>query len=289
CKMNPTDNIEKFIKNSTLNTNPQMDESVLNEILTAQEKSTSVGNQPSIWRIIMKNRITKFTAAAVIIIAVIMVLYSFNGSVGITTSAFASELAQVQKNMHNKSWIHGKYEYTQEGELCSYEYWESFDRTWCASKYSNGPIAIIDWKNKKNITYYPDSNTIKISPSNPLIINGNKPITEPADLLDDLLEPLAQTGGKITRQRGKHNGQDVDIYQIERSNDYNNTIRKGNLYVDIQRRLPIGIDIVEVDSEGQITITINGSFDFPKTGPQTIYDLGAPKSAKIIEHKIEIK
>ena len=283
--------MEKFIKKASLNTNPQMDQTVLNEILTVQNQSkntTSAGTQPSLWRIIMKNRITKFTAAAALIIGVIMALYSFNGSVGITTSALASELAQVQKNMHKKSWIHGKYEYTQEGELCSYEHWESFDRSWCASKYSNGPITIIDWKNNKNITYYPDSNTIQISPSNPLIINGNKPITEPADLLDEL-ETLAQAGGKITRQRGKHNGQDVDIYHIERSNDYNNTIRKGHLYVDIQRRLPIGIDIVEVDSEGQITITINGSFDFPETGPQTIYDLGAPKSAKIIEQKLEIK
>lgn len=75
--MNPTDNIEKFIKKASLNTNPERDETVLNEVLGAQEKSkitNPAASQPNIRRIIMNNRIAKFSitvAAAVIIVAII--------------------------------------------------------------------------------------------------------------------------------------------------------------------------------------------------------------------------
>jgi outer membrane lipoprotein-sorting protein len=82
--MKTAENIEKLIKEffktkkSSAATSSQMDEKVLGDAMAAFEKSkinTSAEIEPSVWRIIMKSRITKLTVAAVIIAAVIIGSY----------------------------------------------------------------------------------------------------------------------------------------------------------------------------------------------------------------------
>lgn len=69
------------------------------DIQDFQEQTRHSGiNNPvltNIWRTIMKNRITKFAAAAVIIIALLICINQFGGSVDVSSVA----LAQVAKNM----------------------------------------------------------------------------------------------------------------------------------------------------------------------------------------------
>jgi hypothetical protein len=71
--MSPADKIKKFIKNIKINTDPDTNQKVLNELLVelASSKRSADTYQLGIWRIIMNNRMTKFAAAAVIIIAVL--------------------------------------------------------------------------------------------------------------------------------------------------------------------------------------------------------------------------
>jgi hypothetical protein len=71
--MNPLRNTENQLKNFDIQTNVEIDKLVLNEVLHAQEeyqKSKSDKFKPNVWRIIMKSKLTKLAAAAVIIIAV---------------------------------------------------------------------------------------------------------------------------------------------------------------------------------------------------------------------------
>ena len=79
--MKTAEKIEKLIKaffktkKSSVAISSQMDEKILGDALAAFEKSkinTSAQLQPSVWRIIMKSRMTKFSVAAVIVIAVII-------------------------------------------------------------------------------------------------------------------------------------------------------------------------------------------------------------------------
>ncbi len=71
--MKPEDNIKKLYEKAAVNTNPEMDEAVLGKILTAQAK-------PNIWRLIMKNPVIKFAAAAIVIAgAFILFIYSTDG------------------------------------------------------------------------------------------------------------------------------------------------------------------------------------------------------------------
>ncbi|HUU16537.1 MAG TPA: hypothetical protein VMW72_05260 [Sedimentisphaerales bacterium] len=82
--MRPAENIEKLIKNINIDTNAKKDEAVLGDVLEAFEKSkvkkTSAIEQ-NIWRIIMKSRITKIAAAAVIITAAMLSINFLDKSV----------------------------------------------------------------------------------------------------------------------------------------------------------------------------------------------------------------
>jgi len=82
--MKPANRIKTFFKNAAIRTNPKMDEAVLNEVLMAQEQAKEKESaivQPTIWRTIMKSPITKLAAAAVLIIAVLIAVHQFVGSV----------------------------------------------------------------------------------------------------------------------------------------------------------------------------------------------------------------
>jgi hypothetical protein len=82
--MKPADNIKKFFKNATVNTNPKTDKTVFDGMLIAHEKTQSTNSaatKPNIRKIIMKSPITKLAAAAVIILAAGIFLYITNSMV----------------------------------------------------------------------------------------------------------------------------------------------------------------------------------------------------------------
>ena len=79
--MKSADEIKKFFKNAAINTNPKMDETILNKVLIANKKTTnskSAEIEPNIRKIIMKSPITKVAAAAVIVIAVFIGIEQFD-------------------------------------------------------------------------------------------------------------------------------------------------------------------------------------------------------------------
>lgn len=85
--MRPTENIEKLIKNTNIETNARTDDVVLDEVVRAFEESKKLApsevegkesaiTQPSIWRIIMKSRMTKLAAVAAVVL--LFSLFSVN-------------------------------------------------------------------------------------------------------------------------------------------------------------------------------------------------------------------
>ena len=88
--MRPSEDVKRLIKNVPVNTNVQRDNEILDDILNTFEQSEntkSVYLQPSLWRIIMKSRVSKF-AAAIIVVGVVL---SFLASEGLNTPAWAIE------------------------------------------------------------------------------------------------------------------------------------------------------------------------------------------------------
>ena len=71
--MKSADEIKKFFKNAAINTNPEMDDAVLNKVFIAHKKTTNTKSAAivqNLWRTIMKNSITKCAAVLAIVIGV---------------------------------------------------------------------------------------------------------------------------------------------------------------------------------------------------------------------------
>lgn len=82
--MRPTENMENRIKNANIVINGETDKKIFNHILQSFKKSKayeSATAPPNMWRIIMKSKITKYAAVAVIIIGVIVGNNYFRGSI----------------------------------------------------------------------------------------------------------------------------------------------------------------------------------------------------------------
>ncbi|MFC1782937.1 outer membrane lipoprotein carrier protein LolA [Planctomycetota bacterium] len=65
-------------------------------MLEETKNQPTAAPQPNIQRIIMQNKLTKYAAAAVIIIMVITGLYMFDGSIGMTSIAWADVIKQIE-------------------------------------------------------------------------------------------------------------------------------------------------------------------------------------------------
>ena len=92
--MVPADDIEQLVKNTRAETSTATDEQILAAAQSALESAAPA--QPNIWRTIMKNRITKFAAAAVILIAVMIGINQFGGSIDGAGVAWGEVLKQVE-------------------------------------------------------------------------------------------------------------------------------------------------------------------------------------------------
>ncbi|MGA2915395.1 MAG: hypothetical protein ABSE89_05155 [Sedimentisphaerales bacterium] len=93
--MNSRENIEKLIKDLVLPLSGNADRLILNDMLTAYKETETTKPadlQPGVWRIIMKSKITKFAAAAIIIIAAVLTINIFNKSV--PTASAATQVLQ---------------------------------------------------------------------------------------------------------------------------------------------------------------------------------------------------
>ena len=101
--MSSVKKIKRLFAKSDVTVNSKVDDRIINDALTAfdkSEKTKPVSAEHNIWRIIMKNRITKLAASAVIIIAILFGLKLIGGP-DMTNVAWA-ELVQRVEQSHDE-------------------------------------------------------------------------------------------------------------------------------------------------------------------------------------------
>jgi len=97
--MKSIEDVKKLFKNAAIGTNPKMDQTVLDKILTAHEitaNTKSAAIEPNIRRIIMKSPITKLVAAAVIIALVVLGLFELTGTENTSGVVWADVVRKVE-------------------------------------------------------------------------------------------------------------------------------------------------------------------------------------------------
>ncbi|HUT28216.1 MAG TPA: hypothetical protein VMX13_00380 [Sedimentisphaerales bacterium] len=100
--MKSADEIERLAKKIRIRTSDAIRERILSDAEAALVSSTKKGEEVlepslSIWRTIMKSRITRLAAAAVIVIAVMVGLHYYAGPIGVTSVALGDVLRNVEQ------------------------------------------------------------------------------------------------------------------------------------------------------------------------------------------------
>ena len=150
--MSPAYTIKKFIKNVKINTDPDTNQKVLNELLGELDSSKPSADtyQPVIWSILMSNKVTKFAAAAAIIIAV---LFGLN----IIGNGGSVALAEVLENIM---------------DISAYSYWM---RTSSADTSDYSEFRILSSKDygQRSDVYVPDkiSGEVKLFTSTYIVLS----------------------------------------------------------------------------------------------------------------------
>ena len=83
--MQPADDIKRLIDESRITSSSQVDRRILADALTDLEKrqaDRATGPRPGVWRIVMRSKVTKLAAAAVIVIAVLLALHFVGNPLG---------------------------------------------------------------------------------------------------------------------------------------------------------------------------------------------------------------
>lgn len=274
--MSSAKKIKKLFAKSGLMVNSKIDDRIISDALTALEKSEktqSVSAELNIWRIIMKSKITKLAAAAMIIVAIIIGVNQFGGSIDLATIAFAD----ISEAMENVPWMHHINRGFEKGIT---EQWFGFKTKIHALKNAYGTVTFWNIKDHKKYEYDPENNSITID----YAYEDDFP-SSPVSFLEDVQKMLKEQGLEIITKETEYNGQRVQLQEIlppERPNKWGESYIL-RLYIQPDTKLLLAGQVKGTDSKGNTIFDGNITFSYPQTGPADIYDLGVPRDAQIID------
>ena len=286
--MKPADRLKKLIKERHYEADAETHDKALGRFLQAVDahlEQKSVPSEPKMWRRIMKSRITKLAAAAAILVGAYVVVHLSGGSIDIATVTFA----EIRENMRAMPWLHAVAKVKQaagtEMVETGYEIWVSLERQLAVLKDSGGKVMFQDDLEHIAQAYDPNTETITVLRDKGL--NWNKSLSSVGDIPGAVVNAYEEAGEKVVRETGRYKGKDVLIFRMSARLVETGPISDGmdvnvEMGVDAERRVVVFINQQAFDKDGKLTEEVNVQVDYPETGPQTIYDVGVPRAAKIV-------
>jgi hypothetical protein len=122
-----------------------------------------------------------------------------------------------------------------------------------------------------------DSNTITISYPTEDALAGLGGVLE---FPKQILKLFDDTSGKIVQETGKYKGKDSKIYKM--SGFLGGMDMRVEMIVDMDKNILLFINQKAFEKDGTLKMEANGYFDYPENGPNNIYEVGVPTSAKIV-------
>jgi hypothetical protein len=287
--MRPADNINELIKKLKLKASADLDKRVHDDIsaaLTESEKTKSVQPEPNIWRIIMKSRISKLAAAAVIIISVLFGL-EFIGRPDMASVAWgevAKKVEQIESFIfQQKISITSVAEGTtiQESELTTYV---SLEYGLRQDTYMNGQVF--------SISYVPLEGTIitGVWPSRKKYVRMSTTEEQmrkthdqsnPKGMIKEFMSfEHIQLGRKII------DGVEADGIEVNDPNFLSFVFESvvGRLWVDVETNLPVRTEIRGVTGDGSIeTKIVAYDFDWDAEPKPSVFEPNIPDDYTLLE------
>ena len=235
--MSSAEKIKKLFAKSDVTVNSKVDDRIVSNALTALEKSEktkSVSAEPNMWRMIVRSRLTKLAAAAVVIIAVVI---SFNQFVGPTTNV---ALAEVTSRFAQVDYVH-VYWLKSRGDALfrQFEAW-----------YAHGKLVM---RGDKGGMSYDDGRTRQSFDE-----QGRRTVKEPSFFAEgqtfvELFSAglLSDENEQLSQQTPTNVGDDFLIYEVDPPPEWDGSEWLENISVTVGKNslLPVQMKVYEKDSE----------------------------------------
>ena len=247
--MKPADNIEEVIKkNLNFTAGTELHDRMLDDVLNAQVKSKKTKSalaEPNIRRTIMKSPITKYAAAAVIIIAVMAALNHFGNPIDGTSVAWADVFEQVENIPALTFEIAVEITFSKEKFLAKEDVYVAGDYGTRSNIYRNGELFLIKYRlpNKK-VAY-------QIQPKEKRYVRFDLSDEEAGNGTDDPRQWLEKilSGDYVEIGSGNINGIDVEGIESQNPQVTGSEGMTMRLWVAVETNLPVRIEIEGEDWE----------------------------------------
>lgn len=282
--MKSINDVMSFFRSAGISTNPAADKVVLSDAilaggLTPEKRAAHAGG--NLRRYVMRNGLKKLAVAAAIIIALLIIMEHLGGSTKGTGIAWGD----VRNAFLAQRWIHVKYD---NGD----EKWSNLQTGDCYFKQWDGRCVAVDYARNVRQVYGPTFGK-HISEDRPVIYrDGIIPAWKPETAWESVIGPwegMAEHGGAGDWEVGRH-PDPTGGEQLVRFDCYFNDAAGRRLLIrqiraDPATRLPLTVweRLQLADREEQKRESITGAFDFPETGPASIYDLGVPRDLPVVK------
>ena len=261
--MKSASEIERLVKKVRFSPNAAADERILTSAEAALEKSIktkSAEPEPNIWRIIMKSRITKIAAAAVIIIAVLIGINQFAGSVDMASVAWADVIEQISEFRPYVCKMTFKYDGDRPSHTYTVMHMTLSRRREIRDQGKLIQVFDMSQRPVRILALYPNR---KFAKETLLLDRG--PLKDP-----DMLRIIAgrQNGMEEDLGLDKINGKTVRVFH---SPDQHNEF---TVWVDVETSLPERVEIQQPTSNRMI---IMEEFEFDVEFDESLFDTTAPE------------
>ncbi|MFH1616129.1 MAG: hypothetical protein ABIG61_13715 [Planctomycetota bacterium] len=261
--MKPADNIHKLIKKLQIEPGLDMDRKVHIRITKALEKwkkTKPAGSKPNIWRTIMKSRITKLAAAAVIIIAILIGINQFGGSIGGGSVVWADVLKQISEFRPYVCKMTFDYDGDRPSDIYTVMYMSRSRRR--EIRDEGRLIQVFDMSQRpvRILTLYPEQ---KFARETLLLDRG--PTKDP-----DMLRIIAgrQNGTEEDLGLAKIDGKTVRVFHSpDKYNEF-------TVWIDVKTSLPERVEIRQPTSNRMI---IMEEFEFDVEFDESLFETTAPE------------
>jgi outer membrane lipoprotein-sorting protein len=151
--MSPSEKIEKLIKKLHYETSAETHDRVLGNVMQALDEKQKAGIiiKPDLWRMIMKTKVAKLAAAAVIIAAVLVGIHQLGGKGA--NAVYASVVEQLQ---YARTMTYNIVTQTPVESMPTLRLQMAFKEPgYMRTTTADGYITVIDWNQNKGITLWP--------------------------------------------------------------------------------------------------------------------------------------
>lgn len=274
--------IKALFRTAAIDTRPVADRAVLADALDAgglTSEERPAHSERTAWRFLMKSRMAKVAAAVILVAAAIVGVHYLNA-----TPVKAVEFSEITEAMGDVPWVHNVTFTHGEPLPGRRDEWFCFKTQVLAEARPDGKMTFWRHLERTKASYDPKSNTITLSPME----DDDRPayLSSMAEALELTMEKHKKQGGKIILRMDQYQGRRVQVQEFSGSVMTHDGVPKyftGKIYVDPQSKLLYGGETQTTDANGVVESTTELTVDYPQTGPQDIYDVGAPRDARVTD------